>query len=315
MVKPVTLITGFLGAGKTTFLNELLQSRPEVRCAIIENEYGDESIDAALLVQAADDLVSLNNGCLCCTLNDNLYDLLNALAGRADEFDELVIETTGIADPAGVAAPFLTSPQLRRDFPLARVICLVDPRFIEDRLRDTEEAIRQIAFSDLILITRTDLPEAGDVAALARRLAAINPFAQVFTGHKGRYPLAELLAARRATVPVVPTRAGAPAHNLHRHSDIVSLNFRFERPFNLATLRHRLMGFLLFQAEGVYRIKGFIHAADTDERVLLQSVSTAVAFEAADPWPAHEPRLSRLVFIGRRLKPEGIQRMLEQCLA
>lgn len=318
MAKPVTLITGFLGAGKTTFLNALLQSRPGVRYAIIENEYGEENIDADLLMRADDDLISMSNGCLCCTLNDNLYDLLNELWQRRDEFDELLVETTGIADPAGVAMPFLATPNIKRDFPLARVICLIDPNFIEDRLRDTEEAARQIAFSDVILLSKTDTVGAPELADVQQKLAAINPFARVLSGHKGAFPIEAIMAcSREATLPpALPAGlAGRKQHHHHhQHSDIVSLSFRFDEPFDLPTLRHRLMGFLLFQAEGIYRVKGIFYAAQMERKIILQSVSTTLTVDEGEPWAEGEARISRVVFIGRRLRPEGFERMLRQCL-
>jgi len=144
IIRPVTILTGFLGSGKTTFLNHLLEQNPSKRYAIIENEYGQESIDSELILRAEDGIMELNNGCLCCTLNENLYEILNTLYQRREEYDELIIEATGVADPRGLADPFLNNYSIKKQFPLNRIICLVDAEQVEDQLRTTEEAIHQI---------------------------------------------------------------------------------------------------------------------------------------------------------------------------
>ena len=316
MSKPVSIITGFLGAGKTTFLKEVLDRRRSVRYAIIENEFGEENIDSDLLVKSDNQLIGLSNGCLCCSLSDDLLDVLNELNQRREDFDELLIESTGIADPAGVARPLLSLVPLRRDFPLLRVICLVDPRLIEDQLRDTEEAARQIAFSDVILITKTDLCEPSWVERVRPLLAAINPFAKVLLGGKGAYPLDAIFThSRRQAVSLPsPPPAAARPHFRHQQSDLVSLSFRFIEAFDELRLRHRLTGFLLFQSEGVYRIKGIIAVEGRDHRIIIQSVGNFLEFEQGEEWQAGEDRTSRVVFIGKRLRPEGFEKMLRECL-
>ncbi len=315
MSKPVSIITGFLGAGKTTFLKEVLEYRRSLRYAIIENEFGEENIDSDLLVKADNELIGLSNGCLCCSLNDDLLDVLNELNQRREDFDELLIESTGVADPAGVARPLLSLLPLRRDFPLLRVICLVDPRLIEDQLRDTEEAARQIAFSDVILITKTDVCEPAWVNRVRPLLAALNPFAKILTGAKGAYPVDEIFShSRRMTVSAATLPSPARPHFRHQQSDLVSLSFRFEQAFDELRLRHRLTGFLLFQSEGVFRIKGIVAVEGRDHRIIVQSVGNFLEFEPGEAWQADEARTSRLVFIGKRLRPEGFEKMLRDCL-
>lgn len=175
MNKPVTILTGFLGSGKTTFLNHLLQQNPKTRYAIIENEFGEQGIDGELVVRPDETIVELNNGCLCCTLNDNLYDILNDLFDRREDFDEIVIEATGVADPTGLAQPFVSHPLIKEHFPLQGVICLVDAELVEDQLKDTEEAKSQIAYSDVLLISKTDLVDPDYVKELGHRLRSLNP--------------------------------------------------------------------------------------------------------------------------------------------
>src|ERR1700754_303865 len=190
--KPVTILTGFLGAGKTTFLNALIAYKKGYKLAVIENEFGQEGIDGELVIRTDDNLFELNNGCLCFTLNEDFYSLLEVLWNGKDEFDELVIETTGIANPASVAAPFLTNASVPYYYKLKRVICLVDARNVEQQLRETEEARNQISFSDILLITKTDMVEGDKLADLEKLLRAINPFAVVPSGNRDRYPFDEI---------------------------------------------------------------------------------------------------------------------------
>ncbi|WP_080054216.1 CobW family GTP-binding protein [Spirosoma aerolatum] len=337
----VTLLTGFLGAGKTTLLNALMADRPQTRFALIENEYGEEGIDGQLVLRPDAEIIELSDGCICCSLNDSLLDVLEDLYDRRDSFDELLIETTGIGDPAGVAVPFLMLPMVQRVFTLKRVICLVDAELIEDQLRDTEEAIQQISFSDVLLINKTDRVSAVYLASLVETLRGLNPFAQVLTGQKENYPIRELMAIERETaialqparfVPAKatprltfpgspPTPANRPRplgtlphrHHHHRHSDIVSLSFRFGESFDLIQLHHRLTMLLLFQGKGIYRVKGIIYDASRPQRWIIQSVGKNLTMIDGATWENDEPRLSRLVFIGKLLKPAGFEKMLRQC--
>ncbi|RCR65564.1 CobW family GTP-binding protein [Larkinella punicea] len=339
MAKDVTILTGFLGAGKTTFLNALLGDRPQTRFALIENEFGEEGIDGGLVVRPDVDLVELSNGCLCCSLSNDLLDVLEALNDRRDSFDELIIETTGIADPASVAVPFLMLPRVLRDFHLKRVICLVDAELIEDQLRDTEEAIGQISFSDIILINKTDRVSNTYLNSLQDLLRGLNPFAHVLLGHKDNYPIRELMALERdtagtasvATLRPVPAQPGlSPVqattqphsivpfpskHHHHAHSDLVSLSFRFAEPIDLTQIYHRLTTLLLFDGKDLYRIKGIIADPTRKERWIVQSVGRTLTLTEGADWQPGEPRITRIVFIGKRLKPAGFEKLLRHCFA
>jgi len=351
MAKDVTLLTGFLGSGKTTLLNALMADRPQTRFALIENEYGEEGIDGHLVLRPDVDIVELSNGCICCSMNDDLLNVLEELYDRRDTFDELIIETTGIADPAGVAVPFLMLPMVQREFTLKRVICLVDAELIEDQLRDTEEAIQQISFSDVILINKTDRISADYIARLTETLQGLNPLAEVLNGHKENYPVGKLMAVERDTTPAVKPASfvadtakplavhhhHAPTagrerplgtlphrHHHHKHSDIVSLSFRFEESFDLMALYHRLMTLLLFSrstvaGQGIYRVKGIIYDASRPERWIIQSVGKNLTMQEGAEWAEDEQRISRIVFIGKLsagdpVKPDGFEKMLRHCL-
>ncbi|MEL7342126.1 MAG: GTP-binding protein, partial [Bacteroidota bacterium] len=206
--KPLTILTGFLGAGKTTFLNHILKTNNETRYAIIENEFGEQGIDGELVVRPDETIVELNNGCLCCTLNDNLYDILNELFDRRADYDEIIIEATGVADPTGLAQPFVSHPLIKKHFPLQGIICLVDAEQIQDQLEETEEAKSQVAYSDVLLINKTDLVEPEDVDALQQSLAQLNPLARIVLGHKGAFPAIELSSPQKS-----------PMEEIFQHTD------------------------------------------------------------------------------------------------
>ncbi|PPK87845.1 G3E family GTPase [Neolewinella xylanilytica] len=326
MQKPVTILTGFLGAGKTTFLNHLLRERPEVRYAIIENELGERGIDNELVLTPADTIVEFNNGCLCCTLHDNLYDILNELHERRSQFDEIIIEATGVADPAGLAQPFITHPLIKKHFPLTAIICLVDAEHIEDQLRETEEAVSQITFSDILLINKTDLVTGSYVKKLEETLRSMNPLAQVRSGHQQAFPPVGPGVGRRQTDDLLSGQAfgdgegGFPvlrpaAHHPHDHTEgINSQTFVFDRPFQMEVLYHQLFVYLTFQATGLYRMKGLVWLGGDDRQHLVQSVGKRLSFQQQREWTAGEERRSVVVFIGKRLQRAGLQRLLDKCL-
>jgi G3E family GTPase len=331
---PVTILTGFLGAGKTTFLNELIRYKTlmGLRVLVIENEYGQECIDSQLVIGATGGLFELSNGCLCCDLNEELFELLSALWERRSEFDELVIETTGIADPAQVAVPFLTNPSIAGAYRLTRVVGLVDARKIEFQLEETEEARQQISFSDVLLVVKTEELVEERLTRVTGLLKNLNPFARVLTGNmSGGYPIEVIDAYRRYEYPEQRlhglTREGSNghmhdrpdkhthdhSHDHHRHHDIVSLSFRFPEPFDLEELEWRLMMFLRAQSKDLYRLKGIIYGHGQKNKIILQSVSEYLAMTEGEPWGADEERISRIVFIGKRLKPEGFEKFLRHC--
>jgi G3E family GTPase len=333
MKKPVTILTGFLGSGKTTFLNAILAEKKETKFAIIENEFGKEGIDGELVLKAEDDIVELNNGCLCCTLNDNLYDILNQLVDRKEKFDELIIETTGIADPAGVALPFISDSN--KVFQLKRVVCLVDAELIEEQLKETEEAIRQISFSDIIILNKTSSISPAYLQELTDLMLKLNPFAEIVTEKDKSFPIEAIFSMDRNSKALEKNKethgkcSGNHAvedtsvihsekhdhHHHFAHGDITSLSFRFEKPFDFQIIHHKLMAFLLFQSNGVYRFKGVFYIADHPNKVILQSVGKSLSISGGKEWGENEEKVSRIVFIGRNLKPQGFEKLLNGCFA
>jgi G3E family GTPase len=314
-MKKVTILTGFLGAGKTTFLNQFLKYRQDKKMAIIENEFGEENIDNELIINVDDDLIAMNNGCLCCTLNDNLYELLGALLDRKEEFDELVIECTGIADPAEVAAPFMTHPAFKKEFALQQVICLVDAEQIKQQLHQTEEAIKQISFSSVVIINKTDLVTEEQLENLQADIQSISPFSSIVRGNKTQYDFETIMQ-----LPLFQERENEVKthlhehHHHHKHGEITTLSLRYDKAFEIGSLYHRLLQLLLFQSKDIFRIKGVIYTDEKDKKIILQSVGKRLTLEEGKTWQPDEPRISRIVVIGKNLIPEIFEKMLYHCL-
>lgn len=328
MNKPVTILTGFLGAGKTTFLNDILQKNKDTRYAIIENEFGKQGIDNELIIHPDETLVTLNDGCLCCTLNDNLYDILNELHQRRDQFDEVIIEATGVADPSGLAQPFIIHPVIKKHFPLVATICLIDAEMIDTYLKETEEAANQITQSDILLINKTDLVTKEQIEQLKTRLIELNPIAKISLGNKDNFPRIdyktgikvlnkklqnlEINEIEDAKFPVKKT------HHHHHHEHTKSINsqsFVFEEhAFNYALLYQQLLTFLTFQSEGLYRMKGIFWIEGDEHKYILQSSGNRLAIEKQRLWQTNEERRSVIVFIGKNLQRSGFEKLLNRCI-
>ncbi len=312
---PVHIITGFLGAGKTTFLNHLITNRLPERILVIENEVGEVNIDGALVVDGADSVVELTAGCICCSLNDDLLEVLADLATRRNTFDRIVIETTGIADPGAVAETFIGDPRVERDFELINVIALADARHLDEALRDTDEARRQIAFADVLLLNKMDLVQPDDLDALQQTMRGINPLAKTYVGTRGIFPVDEILATAVMEDHGAEQQTAAVEHlHQHQHHDITSFALTFDRDFDLSELNHQLVVLLNVYRHQVYRVKGIVAAAGSPVKVVLQSVRNLLALSDGTPWEPGEVRQSKIVFIGRGVNRESIERVFKNAL-
>tara|TARA_B100000497_G_scaffold97683_1_gene109985 strand:- start:1054 stop:2085 length:1032 start_codon:yes stop_codon:yes gene_type:complete len=323
--KPTTNLTGFLGAGKTTYLNYLILNNSNIRYAIIENEYGEQSIDSELILLAENDIVELNNGCLYCTLNDNLYDILNTLYEKRDEYDEIIIEAAGVADPRGLAEPFIGNPSVKKQFPLNQIICLVDAEFFESQLESTEEAINQVRYSDILLVDKTDLVNEKKLAHLISKLKRLNPLALIIFGNKDRYPIPEMQKRESELDSILNQRlkrmdisfaVGKPnSHHKHYHTyQFNSLTLIFHHPFDYQKLHLRLLGYLTFQAKDLYRMKGLIWVNGSEDQQILQSVGVGLVINQKRNWQKGEKKECKIVMIGKNFQREGFEKMFSQCL-
>ena len=344
---PATILTGFLGAGKTTLLNRILREPHGHRIAVIENEFGEENIDNEILVQESNEqIVEMSNGCICCTIRGDLVLALSTLAQKRNagelSFDHVVIETTGLANPGPVAQTFFMDDEVASHFMLDAVITVVDARHAMQQLDEHEEAQRQVGFADRLLLSKTDLVNAGDVEALTARLKRINPRAPVKKVDFGQLPLSDFLDLRgfnlNDKIEIDPDflaeeehdhehhECGAHCghdhahehHHGHKHSshadDIAAFVFRSERPFDTARLDEFLGSIVQVFGPRMLRYKGVLWMEGADRKVVFQGVHQMMGTDIGAKWADGEARGSKMVFIGKNLPEETFIRGLEQCL-
>lgn len=327
---PVTILTGFLGAGKTTALNHLIKTHPETKFAIIENEFGDIAIDNDLVVDADSDIFELSNGCICCTLNGELVETLRDLAEGDYTFDHLIIETTGIAEPDGVAAAFVSDPAVQHYFKLDATICMVDAHHAAETLREREEAKRQVTFADHLVINKASEVSAEAFQALQAQLRQANPLASLEHCDQGQLSshVLQLQAYDEQRVQELLTKKHHHHHNHdhghvcnedcdhdHHSSDIVTQSFVLTEPLDVLKFRHWLNVLLMIQGKHLYRVKGIIDFQYQEQKTVLQSVKQMCVFSAGGAWKAEEARVSRIVFIGKHLRRDILQKQLDHCIA
>ncbi|HEX5802376.1 MAG TPA: GTP-binding protein [Azospira sp.] len=319
---PVTILTGFLGSGKTTLLNRILGERHGEKIAVIENEFGEIGIDNELLLTGNEQIVEMNNGCICCTVRGDLVRILGELAQKRDagelDFARVLIETTGLAEPGPVAQTFFVDEAISRRYLLDAVITLVDAVHAGNQLDQHEAAQAQVGFADRLLLSKTELVDSDHLNALQERLAAINPRALQLAVHFGEMPLAEILDIRGFNLnAALEIDAGFLAGAHHHHDDrIGSVVFRSERDFDGAKLQDFIGGIVRVFGDDLMRYKGVLAVDELPYRVILQGVHQLMGASPGQPWQTEsgEPRLSTLVFIGRDLPRDIITMGLQQCL-
>lgn len=331
---PVTIITGFLGAGKTTLLNHLNEKYKEKRFAIIENEFGEIGIDSELVIGAKDGIFEMSNGCICCELNDELIEVLQKLLNSDHDIDQLIIETTGIAEPDGVAQAFISDPEVQQYFRLDSTICLVDANHIEDMLTEREEARRQVTFADHIIINKKSDIDRDYLKEIEHRLKHMNNLAsfEYVDFAKTEKDVLSLHAYDVETVEEKLAKASKADHHKHdhecddhcdhdhhnerghhHHSDVASHSFTFDKPFDLLKFRHWINVLLMLQGDRIYRTKGIVNFMHKEEKMIFQSVRNMHTFQAGEPWET-DKRQTKIVFIGPGLKREALESALKSCL-
>ena len=263
-------------------------------------------------------MVELSAGCLCCSLADGLLDILEEASKRRAEYDRLVIETTGIADPSSILQVFLEDPRVERVFDLQQVICLADAGLVEEWLSEADEALRQIAVADVILLNKIDTVSEKELPNTINVIRGINPHARLFTGLNGQFPIAELLNAG-TTRPETVEHASVTHHHHHEHGDtesnshkITTFTLTFSLPLDLESLQLDLNRIVHLYRHQVYRVKGFIAIPNYPNRVILQSARSTFIATDGSPWETKDQREGKLVFIGRGLKKETFERMFNR---
>jgi G3E family GTPase len=324
---PVTILTGFLGSGKTTLLKRLLSETHGQRIAVIENEFGAENIDNDILVTDSEEqIVQMNNGCICCSIREDLRQTLSDLAAKRRKgelkFDRVVIETTGLADPGPVAQTFFMDDEVAENYLLDAILTLVDAKHAPQQLDDRLEARRQIGFADQIFLSKTDLVDAAAVDDLAVRIRHMNPRAPQHRVHFGEVPLTQVLDLRgfnlNAKLDIAPDFLeddAAHGHHHHHDDDVKSFVFRSERAFVPAKLEDFLGGIVQVYGPRMLRYKGVLNMKGTARKVIFQGVHQLMGSDLGPAWPAGEPKVSKMVFIGINLPRDLFEQGLTQCLA
>ncbi len=324
---PVTILTGFLGSGKTTLLKRLLSESHGQRIAVIENEFGAENIDNDILVTDSEEqIVQMNNGCICCSIREDLRQTLSDLAAKRHKgelrFDRVVIETTGLADPGPVAQTFFMDDEVAENYLLDAILTLVDAKHGPQQLDERQEVRRQIGFADQIFLSKTDLVEASAVDALAERIRHMNPRAPQHRVHFGEVPLTKVLDLRgfnlNAKLDIDPDFLDNDAPHSHGHAhndDVKSFVFRSERAFVPAKLEDFLGGIVQVYGPRMLRYKGVLNMKGTPRKVIFQGVHQLMGSDLGPAWPAGEPKVSKMVFIGINLPRDLFEQGLTQCLA
>jgi len=326
---PVTVLTGFLGAGKTTLLNRLLRGAEGKRYAVIVNEYGELGIDGSLVVGAEEEVYELNNGCVCCKLRGDLIRVASNLVKRPGRFDGIIIETTGLADPAPVVQTFYFDDLLRQHTRIDSVICVADARHLAGQLRDAPETGAQLAQADLVLLNKADLADEGMLAEAERAVQQLNPTAELRRSVHGDIPLAQLLdrgafdlSRMRVQVPRLGAApAGTPPHVYRpaatgQHSKgIDSVALSFAQPLDRSRFMPWLQRLVTERGPDLLRAKGIIAFEGEDRRFVFQAVHMTVDSGLDRAWSDGESRESRLVFIGRNLDADELRSELAHCLA
>lgn len=319
---PVTILTGFLGAGKTTLLNRILSENHNYKIAIVENEFGKENIDTDLLVQTdREQIVNMNNGCVCCTIRGDLSKVLTDLRLRRSrgeiKFDYVVIETSGVANPGPVAQTFFMDDAVAAFFRLDGVVTVVDCKHGSATLDEEAAARDQVGFADRILLSKTDLCTAEEVAAMEQRLRQMNARAPIRRVNMGECPVDEVLNITgfnmNDVLDVDPAFFNNDHHMHHHNDDIHSFVYESDRPFNPMKLERYIASLTSVYGQDMLRYKGVLYLSGTDRRVVFQGVHMLAVSNVLDTWGDRKP-FSKIVFIGRNLPEEAIKRGLATCL-
>ena len=341
---PVTVLTGYLGAGKTTLLNRILSEDHGHRYAVIVNEFGEIGIDNDLILNTDEELFEMNNGCICCTVRGDLIKRLHGLLKKGGNFDAIVVETTGLADPGPVAQTFFVDGFLRSKTELDSVTTVVDAKHIGMRLDDSKEAAEQIAFADQIVLNKTDLVDEGELKAVESRIRRLNPLAPIQRAERSKVDLQTVLSRGgfdlNRIVALEPEflnpKHGEAGHVHDEHCDhdhghdhghngherdhvadagIMSVSLKLEKPIDRRKIARWLTRLTKERGPDILRAKGIIDVKDNPRRLVFQAVHMILEGDLQREWRAGEKRYSRMVFIGRNLDPVELRAAFEACVA
>ncbi len=312
---PVTVLTGYLGAGKTTLLNHILTYEHGKKVAVIVNEFGEVGIDNQLIIDADEEIFEMNNGCICCTVRGDLIRIIGNLMKRRDKFDHLVIETTGLADPAPVIQTFFVDEDMQSLLSLDAVVTVVDAKHIWQHW-DADEAQEQIAFADVILLNKTDLVAPEELDELEKRIRSMNAIAKIHRTHNSELGMDALLGVKafdlNRALEIDPNFLGEDTH-VHDES-VYSVALVESGAVNGEKLNNWLSELLRTQGTDIFRMKGILNIAGEDNRFVFQGVHMLFDGKGDRPWKPNETRKNQLVFIGRNLDEAKLREDFRACL-
>jgi G3E family GTPase len=320
---PVTILTGFLGAGKTTLLNRILTEQHGERIAVIENEFGETGVDNEILVKDEEEqIIEMNNGCLCCTVRGDLVRILGDLGRKRRQgklrFDRVIIETTGLANPGPVAQTFFMDEEIHDQYLLDAVLTVVDAKHAAKQLDEHDEARAQVGFADRILLSKTDLVAEEEAAGLMQRLRHMNPRAHQKKVHFGEADIREILDIRgfnlNAALEIDPAFLEEGEHH-HHDDDVQSFVWRDARPLNMEKIETFLSLMVQNYGADLLRYKGVLNVQGEPRRMIFQGVHMLMGGTPGKPWSAGEARESVMVFIGRKLPRRLFEEGLAYCVA
>ena len=342
---PVTVLTGYLGAGKTTLLNRILSEPHGKKYAVIVNEFGEIGIDNDFVVGVDEEVFEMNNGCICCTVRGDLVRILDGLMRRKGKFDAVIVETTGLADPAPVAQTFFIDENIGRKTRLDAVVTVADARWLIDRLKDAPEAKNQIAFADVILINKTDLVSGEELSEVEARIRGINPYAKVHRTERAQIPLNEVLGRNAFDLDRIldlePEFLADDEDHEHPHGydhghdhdhghehahqhgglkhyhdeDMQSVSLKSDEPLDPDKFFPWVQDLVQKEGPNILRSKGILSFKNDDDRFVFQGVHMILDGNHQRPWNKDEKRNSRIVFIGRNLSEEKIRQGFASCIA
>ena len=335
---PVTVLTGYLGAGKTTLLNRILSEPHGKKYAVIVNEFGEIGIDNELVVGADEEVFEMNNGCICCTVRGDLIRIIEGLMRRKGKFDAIIVETTGLADPAPVAQTFFVDENVGRRTKLDAVVTVADAKWLKDRLKDAPEAKNQIAFADVILLNKTDLVTDAELREVEARIRGINPYAKLHRTQRSQIPLNEILGRNAfdldrildiepeflhagtitttTTITVMTTATTSPPSDhgglKHYHDeDMQSFSLKTDKPLSPDKFFPWIQKLVAEDGPAILRCKGILNFKDDPDRFVFQGVHMILDGDHQRAWKDGEKRDSKLVFIGRHLPEDKIRKGFE----
>ncbi|MFG1359299.1 CobW family GTP-binding protein [Xanthobacter pseudotagetidis] len=348
---PVTVLTGYLGAGKTTLLNRILSEPHGKKFAVIVNEFGEIGIDNDLVVGADEEVFEMNNGCICCTVRGDLIRIIDGLLRRKGQFDGIIVETTGLADPAPVAQTFFVDEEVQAKTKLDAVVTVADAKWLSDRLKDAPEAKNQVAFADVILINKTDLVNADELAEVEARIRGINPYAKLYRTQKSAIDIGKVLNQGAFDLdrilelePAFLEEGEGHHHHDHEHgpdcgcghehhdhdhghghhhhglkavhdAEMQSVAFSTDKPLDPDKFFPWVQDLVAKEGPSILRSKGILAFKDDPDRFVFQGVHMILDGDHQRPWKDDEKKVSRIVFIGRKLDAKALEAGFLSCAA